>query len=958
MNDKILLNNNELKILRRNKGLSQEATCHALTELKSGVSLSTIKRAESGKQINLRSARLLCNFFGVSIESLLISPLPSSEKHSSIPIPNTPISAKILVLGILITYSDDECIYTKEQLLNSITDELITLNFIVTEKINNYLVAYLHIDKEYANFEVVLKLLGRLENKSPHIFQACMKQTQLHHIGNLERIPEHILSELVSILQNVDTSLLIVDESIAKLTFRSHHLGKALDFNSNYWELNTGRPPSIPFVGRLAELKAIKESLNNALTLKQCFGCLITGPAGIGKSRFRFEFEHNLLPKSFLKIKIRFSENMAPFPLSFLQSIKNNKIPIQSQVMQRLKQKNKQQIVLFIEDIHWADTETIELLINSLLKLENIPILIVITCRDIASLSQSEHYKTLQKFPITNLEIPPLCSNEALTFCQYFSNFSDNYQKNCIEISRGNPLFLEQLLREGRETSEPQPSLNGLIFQRIKHLSDTEKRLLYLIVLCGFRVDIDLLETLNVNTTQLLQSLKSHYLIQSSTERYQVELVHHSIQQAILNSIPTTTKAQLHKYIAERIIIEWPEEQAKYYAIAANNFAEIKLYESAIKYNLIAANYLVKINNYDRAQKILHQSLHFLQHTEDTSQEIKIRLQLATVYKITYGWVSPLISSCYKRINQLIKQSNENKEIAPVLFDAWVARLMSLELKEAKSLAIAHMELSLATNDHVSLMQSHIALSNTLYWLGDIDQANELAQQAYKDYCPIKNVNDISEYGQDSRSIILLIQVLALSLSGYTEKARQVRNNLITLTDKLKHPFSSAIALQASVILEYHLLNQDAVHDQSLALIELCKKHSFPFYLGIGKLFYGWSLMKKGRYTEAMTQMDEGYQRYIVQSGGKLTHSLYCIFKGETYLKLNDSNNALDILEKGIDLSNKLSERVYLSELYRQKSAVYLILINDHKVAKELVIKGKEFANKLGAKLLLQRFEQ
>lgn len=74
MNDtdgKISLSSRKLKALRRNFCLSQETLAFKTLEKKLGISIATIKRAESGKKVSYGTAYKLTNFYGVKLADII-----------------------------------------------------------------------------------------------------------------------------------------------------------------------------------------------------------------------------------------------------------------------------------------------------------------------------------------------------------------------------------------------------------------------------------------------------------------------------------------------------------------------------------------------------------------------------------------------------------------------------------------------------------------------------------------------------------------------------------------------------------------------------------------------------------------------------------------------------------------------------------------------------------------------
>ncbi|WP_444997443.1 helix-turn-helix domain-containing protein [Aliikangiella sp. IMCC44359] len=71
VNGRVSLNSEYLKSLRNKLGLSQDKLADLCAQAKLCVSISSIKRAESGKKLLYRTVESLAKFFNVSIEELI-----------------------------------------------------------------------------------------------------------------------------------------------------------------------------------------------------------------------------------------------------------------------------------------------------------------------------------------------------------------------------------------------------------------------------------------------------------------------------------------------------------------------------------------------------------------------------------------------------------------------------------------------------------------------------------------------------------------------------------------------------------------------------------------------------------------------------------------------------------------------------------------------------------------------
>lgn len=71
---RVALDRDKLKAHRRKLGLSQEQMAFQCAEQGLYVSIASLKRAEAQKRVLYRTARDISEFFGVSLESILLQP--------------------------------------------------------------------------------------------------------------------------------------------------------------------------------------------------------------------------------------------------------------------------------------------------------------------------------------------------------------------------------------------------------------------------------------------------------------------------------------------------------------------------------------------------------------------------------------------------------------------------------------------------------------------------------------------------------------------------------------------------------------------------------------------------------------------------------------------------------------------------------------------------------------------
>jgi tetratricopeptide (TPR) repeat protein len=95
------------------------------------------------------------------------------------------------------------------------------------------------------------------------------------------------------------------------------------------------------------------------------------------------------------------------------------------------------------------------------------------------------------------------------------------------------------------------------------------------------------------------------------------------------------------------------------------------------------------------------------------------------------AWLAqPGGESNYEAALRAGKDCCKAQQLASLQFDDWAAQLMVLDLYKARSSAQEMLQRALACNDPDRLDEANVALSNTLFWLGDCEEAFAVLSRA------------------------------------------------------------------------------------------------------------------------------------------------------------------------------------------------------------------------------------
>jgi tetratricopeptide (TPR) repeat protein len=172
--------------------------------------------------------------------------------------------------------------------------------------------------------------------------------------------------------------------------------------------------------------------------------------------------------------------------------------------------------------------------------------------------------------------------------------------------------------------------------------------------------------------------------------------------------------------------------------------------------------------------------------------------------------------------------------------------------------------------------------------------------------------------------------------------------------EELNHPISTCVAHLCALKLEYNLQDMDAIGEHSDAIRQLAEEYRFPWYLAFGDLFDTWhkamEVSNAKDINEALEALVHIYNERISRDGTLLIHSQFSRMITEFLIRKNQWQDALEWVDKGIQVARTHKEFIYLAELLRMK-AQSLLLKGDLGATLEQLKESINLAKKKGHRL-------
>ncbi len=978
MDSKTVLNTKELKRLRKLQGLSQEGLAYACEQRCLRASIATIKRAESGKAVSFRTAHELATFFDVGIEVLVSGSSAHAEVAEKLPESYKAESPGNLAILWIRLEDWDGIVDVVNFLRRRACVWLEQLGNTVIAAFGNFGSGRRgHIHAQMTALEIGKFL--KMREKRPARFYAAIQMGAVHqHLDHSEVSPV-ILQWFAQYSMAIPANKIIVSDEVCQIS--SHHFRYVEYDQGSIklclLEEAVCAGQMMPMVGRSAELLQISAILDSVIHRTLPAVVHITGPSGIGKSRLLSSVHEQARLREMLiadvdlesgwqdsiqilttclcrrlygQVRERSSENQLRNLLDDAEySIEQKYLlydllgidkalledhlpppdsgpPSETQLLKgiasffsSLLEQQASSLLITIDNIHLSGEAGYRLLSGLIVHTRDLPLSYIVTSR-----IESDVSAVLQNLPgegcnLSTITLGPLSAQDVEKICSTFDNLDEEYKQHCTRLAEGVPLYLVQLLSKKPESGEMPPSLKWVVEEKLAQLQHDDRLVVELLSVCDAPLPLTSLEELLEREGYSVANLVRYQLVKFDSNQY-IKLCHQLVRHIVYQQLSEEARRIYHRILADYLEKNFNHLQGVPYSSVARHYEVAGLHPKAADFYYLSAAKLLHKGLYDSALEHLNSALR-LHDSEvragDSDLEINIQLALSSIYKVKYGWVSPLLKSSYQRVVTLCENRKEDRRLSLALFGLWTIELATLNLENAERLANRCLEVARNLDDSQGSMHAYTALCNTLFWLGKHRRAESSARMALSLYQPAYSASSIQLLGQDPRSLAGAFGACSASLLGDTERAETYRREILDAEHELKHDFSLAIAIQGSAWLEYHLREPKQVLLYADKLEALSIEMGFPFYRGVASLFLGWARHELYRIPEAAQSVVDGYYQWLATSGDKIAYSLFCTILSEIYVDSGRLDDARTLLEGGIAFAIEHSEYCYLPEMYR-----------------------------------------
>ncbi len=596
--------------------------------------------------------------------------------------------------------------------------------------------------------------------------------------------------------------------------------------------------------------------------------------------------------------------------------------------------------LVIVEDVHWADASTLELISGLAERLASSPMLILLTFRP----DFSPPWADLPGARLISLS--PLAREDASMLASHVARgkaLPKELTNRIDEWTRGVPLYIEEftkgLLESGVltekedsfELSGPLPkslvpeTLAGPLAARIDRLGDA-KAVVQLAAVLGMEARYDLLATVSESNEEALRSaldriLASELLVERPTPSGPVFQFRHAlIRDAAYGSLLLADRRETHRRVFHAIRNKFGELAESRPEVVAYHAGEAGLAELATEaWSRASERALARAANREALMHIeegLRQLGRLGAGNERHEKELAFELARGPALMAVKGFAAPEVKATYGRAQDLCQLLGDPSRVYAVLWGLWAHWFVAGELVPARDFAEQVMKIAQTTREPALLVPAYHALGYTLFYMAEYEQSLELARRGLALFdLDIERRN--TRLFQFSSSVALHhFAATSLWMLGFPEQARIEAEKAIALGAELDHAPSLAYAKSAHTGgAPFLRRDHEVVNTAALEAIELFGDES-AVWPPLVKTFRGWSLAAAGDVTSGLAHMLENFAVYRAIGGGVLRTTVGAL-KAEATWRTGDAKRALDILSEVFASVETTQERTYEPELHR-----------------------------------------
>ena len=620
-------------------------------------------------------------------------------------------------------------------------------------------------------------------------------------------------------------------------------------------------------------------------------------------------------------------------------------------------------LVLFFDDLHWADASTIDILAYLATKLAAMPLLLVAAYRTsemrlrkhpfLAVALDMQARGVCQMLPLEFLTREDVDAYLDLEFPGH--SFPPQLATLLYAKTEGNPLFMADVVRDLRDRKvidrdgdrwalvqtlpeiehDLPETVRSMIQRKIAQLGDADRRLLVAASAQGYTFDSAVVARALAmdagDVEERLQSLDQTYgfvkyrreeELPDHTLTLRYRFVHVLYQHALYATLTPSRRASLCATIGGALVGFHGEDSSAIASELAFLFQAARDWPRASEYFLKAARNAARIFANQEAISLCQRGLDMTRRIPDSPdrarQELKLYMTLGPSLMTVRGFAATETLQAFLRAEALCQYLSDEAQMFRVLFGLAIVSVVRAEYAKARGFAERCLNQAERSADAALLVQAHWVLGLSLQFIGNFEDSRHHLERSIALYDPQRHATHVGVYGGILNRMHLARVLLFL---GSPDEANALTLEGLRAAEKMRHPLGICNALSVAVTVEAFHHNIATILEMTETMRFQADEHGLPYYAGHATIMRGWARAMQGSVDEGCAEMDAGLAAHrSVET--EQQRAYYLVLKAEALCAANRLDDASRTLDDAFATMDRTGERMSEAELHRLRGEV------------------------------------
>ncbi len=587
----------------------------------------------------------------------------------------------------------------------------------------------------------------------------------------------------------------------------------------------------------------------------------------------------------------------------------------------------RQPLVLWVDDLHWADPSTLDLLKLLIEDLPTAPVFALMTTRP----GFEPPWAAGRVDQVRLDRLAPAAVEALIEACDAGHAVGEALRGRIADRTDGVPLFVEELTRmlaerpAGGGDAVPE-TVEASLAARLDALGPARRTARVAAVIGReFREDLLALvcERDPIELSADLRALVDATLVHRRRRARPVFVFKHAlVRDAAYGALTAPDRARIHGRIGEALEARFPEEVARRPELLAHHFGAAGDRRRATRYAETAASAALHRSANVEAVEHARQAIAWLDGLADPRErdqrELRLTGLMTPALMASTGFVAPELRAALDRAAALIESLGLNEAALPILWSTAMVRNVLGDRAEARSLMGRVIEHAERTDDRSNLLAGLSMRAGFRVIDGDMRAAEVDYARARGLYDPERDRALAARYGWDPFMVLLTGSALSLYATGRVDAAVEGSARGEAWSREIEHAHSIAQALMYRCILALWADEPAQAKRHGEAGRAFCLEHGLPDNLVYIEMLRAWGADDIDALRAALEQC-----RGI---GLRLGLSMYPAALAQLEARRGRHAEALALVDDCIAFAEETGEGMFLPRLHGMRGTWSLAL--------------------------------